>query len=77
MENKLYRSQSDKMIGGVCGGLAEHFKIDSSLVRLAFALLFFLGGHGLLLYLILWIIMPNQPDHMVVDVRSHDQPPAA
>ena len=77
MENKLYRSQSDKMIGGVCGGLAGHYKIDPSLVRLAFALLFFLGGHGLLLYLILWIIIPGQPAGSVVDARSQNQPPAA
>jgi phage shock protein C len=75
MGNKLYRSQDDKMIGGVCGGLAEHFKIDPSLVRLAFALLFFLGGHGLLVYLILWIIIPPVPNPGIVDVISHDQPP--
>jgi phage shock protein C len=77
MENKLYRSSSDKLIGGVCGGLGEHFKIDPTLVRLAFALLFFFGGHGLLLYLILWVIMPTTPDNNIVDVRSHDQPPVA
>jgi phage shock protein C len=77
MENKLYRSSSDKIIGGVCVGLGEHFKIDPTLVRLAFALLFFLGGHGLLLYLILWIIMPVAPNSSIVDVRPQDPPPAA
>jgi len=77
MENKLYRSQTDKMVAGVCGGLAEHFKIDPSLVRLAFVLLFFFGGHGLLLYLILWIIMPTEANRTVVDVHPHTPSPQA
>jgi len=77
MENKLQRSSNDKMIGGVCGGLGEHFKIDPTLVRLAFALLFFLGGHGLLLYIILWVIMPAAINPEIVDVRPRDPPPSA
>jgi phage shock protein C len=77
MDKKLYRSQSDKMIGGVCGGLAERFNVDSSLVRLAFILLFLFGGHGLLIYLIMWIIMPPAPSQAVVDVTYHSDPPAA
>ena len=56
--NRLYRSKSSKMIAGVCGGLADFFGLDPSLVRLVFVLLALLGGHGLLLYLILWIIVP-------------------
>jgi phage shock protein C len=59
---KLYRSQNDKMIGGVCGGLANYFNWDSSIIRLLFTLLFLLGGHGLLVYLILWIVMPLRSD---------------
>jgi phage shock protein PspC (stress-responsive transcriptional regulator) len=48
------------MIGGVCGGLGNYFGIDPSLVRLAFVLLFVFGGSGFLLYLILWIVLPEE-----------------
>lgn len=60
-QNKiLYRSETDKVIGGVCGGLAETFGIDSTLVRLVFLVAFIFGGTGLLLYLILWVIIPTK-----------------
>lgn len=58
MENRLYRSRTDQMIGGVCGGLAEYLKIDSTLIRLFFVLLGLGTGVGLAIYLILWIIIP-------------------
>jgi phage shock protein C len=58
---KLYRSRSDKMLAGVCRGLAQYLNLDTTVVRLLFVLLFFLGGHGLLIYLILWILMPVEP----------------
>jgi phage shock protein PspC (stress-responsive transcriptional regulator) len=59
---KLYRSNTDKMIAGVCGGLAQYFGVDSTLVRLIFALLVFFGvGSGLVLYIILALIMPLEP----------------
>ena len=62
MKNKrLYRSTKDKMIAGVCGGIAEYFEIDPVLVRLI-ALLFIVGaGTGFLAYLILWVIVPENP----------------
>lgn len=61
MQNKrLTRSVSNKMIGGVCSGLAEYFSIDPTIVRLIFAGLVILYGQGLLLYLILWIVMPEE-----------------
>ncbi|OGC45027.1 hypothetical protein A3J98_00715 [candidate division WS6 bacterium RIFOXYC1_FULL_33_10] len=60
MEKKLYRSETDKMIGGVCGGLAEYFSIDSTIVRLIFGLIVVYGGTGLVLYVILWIVMPTK-----------------
>lgn len=50
------------MIGGVCGGLAEYFNIDPTLVRLAFVALALLGGNGVLIYLVLLILVPNEPD---------------
>ena len=55
---KLYRSQDDRMIAGVCGGLAEHFGIDPTWMRLIFILCALLGGAAFLLYIILWIIVP-------------------
>ena len=55
---KLYRSQDDRMIAGVCGGLAEHFGIDPTWMRLIFILFALLGGAAFLLYIILWIIVP-------------------
>ena len=59
--NKLYRSNSDRMIGGVCGGLSERYGIDSTWIRLFFILFLFFGGAALLIYLILWLIVPLAP----------------
>ncbi len=61
MAKKLYRSTADKMIGGVAGGLAEYFSIDSTLVRVLFVVVVFLGGGGIIAYLILWIVVPQKP----------------
>ncbi len=58
---RLYRSKSEKMIAGVCGGLASYFGVDPTLVRLVFILLFFAPPSGLLLYLILMLITPLEP----------------
>ncbi len=59
---KLYRSNTDKMLTGVCGGLAQYFGIDSTVVRLIFALLVFFGaGSGIILYIIMALIMPLEP----------------
>lgn len=62
MEKRLYRSRNDRMIAGVCGGLAEYFSIDPVLVRIIAAILLLPGGFpGLLPYLILWIVVPEKP----------------
>src|ERR1035438_8316672 len=62
MERKrLYRSTTDKKIGGVCGGLAEYFDMDPLLIRLLFVILVIVAGGGFLLYVILWIITPEKP----------------
>jgi phage shock protein C len=59
MDAKLYRSRSDSMLSGVCGGLAKYVGIDSTLVRLFFVLLALAGvGTGLLIYLALWLVVP-------------------
>ena len=59
METRLARSASDKMIGGVCGGLARYFGIDTTIVRLVFVLAV-LSGLSPLIYLVLWIVMPEE-----------------
>jgi phage shock protein PspC (stress-responsive transcriptional regulator)/uncharacterized integral membrane protein len=55
---KLYRSRSDRMLGGVCGGIGAYLGVDATLVRLVFALLAFANGLGVLLYVLLWLITP-------------------
>lgn len=59
-ENRLYRSETDKIIGGVCGGLAEKYDVDPSLVRILTAILVLAMGSGLLLYLIAWLVIPTK-----------------
>jgi len=56
-KNRLYRSSKEKVIGGVCGGLAEYFGIDPIIMRLLF-LVFLFAGFGLLIYIIAWIFIP-------------------
>ena len=58
---RLYRQLKDKVLGGVCSGLAEYFKIDPVLFRVLFIIAFFLGSMGLWLYIILWIVVPKAP----------------
>ena len=67
---KLYRSTKDRWIGGVCGGLGEYFKLDPTLVRIIFILiaLFMMGG-GILIYLLLWLIIPQEPTDITDDVE--------
>jgi phage shock protein C len=57
----LYRSCKNRILGGVCGGLGEYFEIDPVLVRLIAALLIFAGGISIIVYIIAWIIMPEDP----------------
>ena len=57
---KLYRSESDRMLCGVCGGIADYFEIDPTLVRLAWVLLCALGFSGIVVYIIAAIIIPTQ-----------------
>jgi phage shock protein C len=58
---KLYRSKTNRKLAGVCGGLAQYFNVDATVIRVLFALLAVLGGSGLVLYLAMWIIVPNEP----------------
>jgi phage shock protein C len=77
---KLYRSQKDRMIAGVAGGVAEYFNVDPTLIRLAFVLLLLWGGGGILLYIIMWIVVPEEPVGMDVPPpppSSVEVPPAS
>ena len=61
MEKKLYKSNQNKMLAGVCGGIAEYFGIDPTVVRLIWALFSLMGGCGILAYIIAAIIIPRNP----------------
>lgn len=61
---KLTRVRSGRKIAGVCGGLAKYFDIDPTVVRIIFLILLFIGGGGFLIYLIIWICAPEDPELM-------------
>jgi len=63
---KLYRSQANRMLGGVCGGIAEYFSIDANLVRLIWVAISLIGGFGVLVYIASLFIVPNNPDQTSV-----------
>ena len=56
---RLYRSETDRVLGGVAGGMAEYFAWDPNLVRLLWAITILFGGVGFLLYLVLWLVVPT------------------
>jgi len=58
---RLYRSRTDHIIGGVCGGLGAYLDVDPTVIRLLFVLLAFAGGPGLLAYLVMLILVPEEP----------------
>lgn len=70
---RLYRSETDKMLGGVCGGIAEYLMIDSSIVRILFVLFSLMGGSGVLLYFVLWLIIPTKSSSGVVSDATMKQ----
>ena len=62
MRKTLYKSRNDRMVAGVCGGLAEYFGLDSTLIRIVWAVMILMGGSGLALYIVCAIIIPNDTD---------------
>jgi phage shock protein C len=79
MESKrLYRSQTDRKFAGVAGGLGEYFLMDPLLIRLIFVILALAGGGGVLIYVVLWIVTPENPVSIrpVIDQPAHDPQPA-
>lgn len=77
-QSRLMRSENDKMLAGVCGGIAAYLGVDPVLVRLGFVILILASGIGLPIYLILWLIMPKpsraQPDIRLVNDETFDDP---
>lgn len=61
---KLYRSDENKMLTGVCGGIAEYFGVDPTLIRLAWVVFSLLGGSGLLAYILAAIIIPRDDSNL-------------
>lgn len=62
MNRKLYKSNENKMLDGVCGGIAEYFDIDPTVVRLGWVVFCALGGSGILAYIIAAIVIPRRPE---------------
>lgn len=65
-EQKPLTRSSERMIGGVCAGLAEHLNIDPTLVRLAFVALGLVYGFGVLIYLVMWIVIPDESGQQLI-----------
>lgn len=74
MHKKLYRSARDKMLGGVAAGVGEYFDIDPTIVRLIFVLSVFMGGAGIIAYIVMWIIVPRGP-YPPYNMNSNVPPP--
>ncbi|MGV8025952.1 MAG: PspC domain-containing protein [Anaerolineaceae bacterium] len=69
---RLYRKRNDRMLAGVCAGLADYLTIDPTIVRIIFIVLVFAGLGGVLVYLILWLITPEEPlaEDAIIDVQN-------
>jgi phage shock protein C len=65
---KLWRSRRERKIAGVCGGLAQYFNTDPFWIRFIFIVFFLLGGAAFLIYIIMWILIPLEPEF-----RSNEQ----
>ena len=63
MNKKLYRSVSDKKLAGVCGGIAEYFGLDATLIRVGWALVSLFAGAGILAYIVCALIIPQKPEN--------------
>jgi phage shock protein PspC (stress-responsive transcriptional regulator) len=68
------RSSTDKKIGGVCAGLADYFDLDPTIVRVVWLLAIFFAGTGLLVYIILWIVLPIAPAAPAYSVTTPTAP---
>lgn len=60
-QKRLYRSRDNRMIAGVCGGIAHYFNLDPTVVRLIFVVAILFAGSAILAYLIAWLVVPEEP----------------
>lgn len=74
---KLTRSRTNEKIAGVCGGFAEYLDVDVTLVRLIWVAALFLGGWGVIAYIIAWIVMPLEPETQSANSKVQAAPPAS
>lgn len=77
-QQQLTRSESDRMVAGVCGGLATYLNLDPVFVRLAFVILGVASGIGVAIYFILWLVMPSEAQgldaNIILNEKSPDDP---
>ena len=71
---RVYRNSYDKVIAGVAGGLAHYFNVDPIIIRLLFVALAFAGAGGIIVYIILWIALPFNPDHDYYTFYNNQNP---
>lgn len=77
MERKLYRSRKERVIAGVCGGLAQYFQLDPVLIRLIAIATIFMGGSGIILYIIAMFVIPEEPKFAQDSSDTTQTPPKA
>ena len=69
MQKKLYRSKSNRMLVGVCGGVAEYFNIDPTVVRVAWAIASLFAFAGVIAYIVCAFVIPEKPDNKIIDAE--------
>ncbi len=72
MTKKIYRNRDKAIFAGVCSGLADYFDIDATLVRIIFVILVIGGGSGVLIYLILWLVIPSEGENNNDDIKEEN-----
>ena len=72
MKKRLYKSSTDKKVCGVCGGIANYFDVDPTVIRLIWVIFTLVGGSGLIAYIIAAIIMPDEMQHKMIENRKEN-----
>ena len=70
LRKRLYRSGGDRRVAGVCAGIADYLGVDATLVRIAWVLFALAGGPGLLLYIVLAVVVPEEPEFVQVSAEK-------
>jgi len=71
--SKLYRSEKNRMLGGVCAGLGEFFNVDATLIRILFVVITIFGGGGILIYILLWLIIPSESSFSELSKKNFEK----